>query len=195
MRRLKIIDLTTGHQPMAGEEGRVSVVFNGEIYNHRELRENLGARGHAFTTRSDTEVIEHGYEERGLASFGALDGMSAFAIWAAPAPTLVLARDRLGIKPLYYAVLPDQIVFASELKALVEHPAIDRTLDLTALSRYLAHEYVPAPHSLFRAIRKLAAGHWLTYSDGRVKIEPFCEVHFRRDGANGEDHGAAGLRR
>ena len=194
MRRLKIIDLTTGHQPMAGEEGRVSVVFNGEIYNYRELRENLGARGHAFTTRSDTEVIVHGYEERGLASVGDLEGMFAFAIWDAPARTLVLARDRLGIKPLYYAVLPDQIVFASELKALVEHPAIDRTLDLTALSRYLAHEYVPAPHSIFRAIRKLAAGHWLTYSDGRVKIEPFWDVHFRRDGAIGEADAVEALR-
>ena len=194
MRRLKIIDLTTGHQPMAGEEGRVSVVFNGEIYNYRELRENLGARGHAFTTRSDTEVIVHGYEERGLASVGDLEGMFAFAIWDAPARTLVLARERLGIKPLYYAVLPDQIVFASELKALVEHPAIDRTLDLTALSRYLAHEYVPAPHSIFRAIRKLAAGHWLTYSDGRVKIEPFWDVHFRRDGAIGEADAVEALR-
>ena len=194
MRRLKIIDLTTGHQPMAGEEGRVSVVFNGEIYNYRELRENLGARGHAFTTRSDTEVIVHGYEERGLASVGDLEGMFAFAIWDAPARTLVLARDRLGIKPLYYAALPDQIVFASELKALVEHPAIDRTLDLTALSRYLAHEYVPAPHSIFRAIRKLAAGHWLTYSDGRVKIEPFWDVHFRRDGAIGEADAVEALR-
>src|SRR3989449_11389223 len=171
---------------MAGEEGRVSVVFNGEIYNYRELRENLGARGHAFTTRSDTEVIVHGYEERGLASVGDLEGMFAFAIWDAPARTLVLARDRLGIKPLYYAVLPAQIVFASELNALVDHPAIDRTLDLTALSRYLAHEYVPAPHSIFRAIRKLPAGHWLTYTDGRLKVEPYWDVRFRLDGAIGE---------
>ena len=194
MRRLKIIDLTTGHQPMAGEEGRVSVVFNGEIYNYRELRENLGARGHAFTTRSDTEVIVHGYEERGLASVGDLEGMFAFAIWDAPARTLVLARDRLGIKPLYYAVLPDQIVFASELNALLEHPAIDRTLDLTALSRYLAHEYVPAPHSIFRAIRKLAAGHWLTYSDGRVKIEPYWDVHFHGGDALGEADAVEALR-
>jgi len=181
MRRLKIIDLDTGHQPMAGEEERIWTVFNGEIYNYRELREALAARGHAFTTRSDTEVIVHGYEERGLASLGDLEGMFAIAIWDAPARTLVLARDRLGIKPLYYAVLPDQIVFASELKALLEHPAIERTLDLTALSRYLAHEYVPAPHSILRAVRKLPAGHWLTYSDGRVKLEPYWDVHFRRD--------------
>src|SRR5213592_2639029 len=184
--RRKIIDLTTGHQPMAGEEGRVSVVFNGEIFNYRELGANLAARGHTFTTRSDTEVIVHGYEDRGLASVGDLEGMFAFAIWDAPARTLVLARDRLGIKPLYYAVLPDQIVFASELKALVEHPAIGRTLDLTALSRYLAHEYVPAPHSILRAIKKLPAGHWLTYCDGRVKIEPYWDVRFHRGRALGD---------
>ncbi|MGH7305043.1 MAG: asparagine synthetase B family protein, partial [Candidatus Rokuibacteriota bacterium] len=150
MRRLKIIDLATGHQPMSGEHGRVWAVFNGEIYNYRELTAELAGRGHTFLTQSDTEVIVHGYEERGLASLGDLEGMFAFALWDGPARTLVLARDRLGIKPLYYAALPDQIVFASELKALVEHPAIDRALDLTALSRYLAHEYVPAPASIFR---------------------------------------------
>ena len=133
MRRLKIIDLETGHQPMSGEHGRVWAVFNGEIYNYRELTAELAGRGHTFRTRSDTEVIVHGYEERGLASLGDLEGMFAIALWDAPARTLVLARDRIGIKPLYYAALPDQLVFASELKALVEHPAIDRALDLTAL--------------------------------------------------------------
>jgi len=194
MRRLKIIDLATGHQPMAGEEGRVWIVFNGEIYNYLELRETLAARGHAFTTRSDTEAIVHGYEERGLASLGDLEGMFAFAIWDAPARTLVLARDRLGIKPLYYAVLPDQIVFASELKALLEHPAIDRTLDLTALSRYLAHEYVPAPHAIVRGIKKLPAGHWLTYTDGRVKIEPYWDVHFQGERAIGDADAVEALR-
>ena len=194
MRRLKIIDLATGHQPMAGEGRRVWVVFNGEIYNYRELGANLAARGHTFTTRSDTEVIVHGYEDRGLASLDDLEGMFALAIWDAPARTLVLARDRLGIKPLYYAVLRDQIVFASELRALVEHPAVERTLDLTALSRYLAHEYVPAPHSIFRGVRKLAAGHWLTYSDGRVKVEPYWDVRFQGDRAMGEADAVEALR-
>jgi asparagine synthase (glutamine-hydrolysing) len=182
MRRLKIIDLATGHQPMAGEDRRVWVVFNGEIYNYRELTEALAARGHAFATRSDTEVIVHGFEERGLESIGDLEGMFAFAVWDEAARTLVLARDRLGIKPLYYAVLPDQIVFASELRALLEHPAIDRSLDLTGLSRYLAHEYVPAPHAILRAVRKLPAGHWLSYTEGRVKVEPYWDVRFRRGG-------------
>jgi asparagine synthase (glutamine-hydrolysing) len=185
MRRLEIIDLATGHQPMSGEDRRVWTVFNGEIYNYRELTAELTARGHIFRTRSDTEAIVHGYEERGLSSLGDLEGMFAVALWDAPARTLVLARDRLGIKPLYYAVLSDQIVFASELKALVEHPAIDRTLDLTALSRYLAHEYVPAPSSIFRSIRKLPAGHWLTYTDGRVKVEPYWTLVFRPDPAIG----------
>jgi asparagine synthase (glutamine-hydrolysing) len=194
MRRLKIIDLATGHQPMTGEDGRVWTVFNGEIYNYRELREAHAARGHVFTTRSDTEVIVHGYEERGVASVGDLDGMFAIAIWDAPARTLLLARDRLGIKPLYYAVLPDQIVFASELKALLEHPAIERTLDLTALSRYLAHEYVPAPHSILRAVRKLPAGHWLTYTDGRVKLEPYWDVHFQRGAGIDEAEAVEALR-
>ncbi len=194
MRRLKIIDLATGHQPMTGEDGRVWIVFNGEIYNYRELREAHAARGHVFTTRSDTEVIVHGYEERGVASVGDLEGMFAVAIWDAPARTLLLARDRLGIKPLYYAVLPDQIVFASELKALLEHPAIERTLDLTALSRYLAHEYVPAPHSILRAVRKLPAGHWLTYTDGRVKLEPYWDVHFQRGAGIDEAEAVEALR-
>jgi asparagine synthase (glutamine-hydrolysing) len=194
MRRLKIIDLATGQQPIHGEQRRVWAVFNGEIYNYRELTAELTSRGHTFLTRSDTEVIVHGYEERGLAALDDLEGMFAFALWDAPARTLVLARDRIGIKPLYYAVLPDQIVFASELKALVEHPAIDRTLDLTALSRYLAHEYVPAPGSIFRSIRQLPAGHWLTYTDGRVKVEPYWTVSFRPDPTIGEADAAGELR-
>jgi asparagine synthase (glutamine-hydrolysing) len=176
VRRLRVIDLERGHQPMSGEDGRVHVVANGEIYNYRDLRRALTARGHVFTTQSDTEVIVHGWEEHGLASVAHLEGMFALAIWDGRSRTLILARDRIGIKPLYYALLPDQLVFGSELRALVEHPAIRRTLDLTALSRYLAHEYVPAPLAIFRAIRKLPAGHWLTYAEGRVTIERYWDV-------------------
>ena len=182
MRRLRIIDLATGQQPMSGEDGRVHVISNGEIYNYRELRRDLTARGHSFTTQSDTEVIVHAWEEHGIASVSRLEGMFALAIWDETSRTLVLARDRIGIKPLYYAVLPDQLIFASELKALVEHPGIDRTLDFTALSQYLAHEYVPAPLAIFRSIRKLPAGHWLTYTGGRVKIEPYWDVPIRHQG-------------
>ncbi len=194
MRRLKIIDLATGQQPMTGEDRRVWVVYNGEIYNYRELTRTLSARGHTFTTRSDTEVIVHGFEDRGLDSIANLEGMFAFAAWDEAARTLVLARDRLGIKPLYYAVLPDQIVFASELRALVEHPAIDRTVDLVALSRYLAHEYVPAPHAIFRSVRKLPAGHWLSYTDGRVKVESYWDIRFGGGGPSREAEAVEALR-
>ena len=180
MRRLQVIDLTTGHQPMTGEDGRVHVMCNGEIYNYRQLRRDLAGRGHTFTTQSDTEVIVHGWEEEGIASVSRLEGMFAIAIWDDHSRTLALVRDRIGIKPLYYAVLSDQIVFASELKALVEHPDIARTLDPTALSRYLAHEYIPAPRTIFRSIRKLPAGHWLTYTGGGVETAPYWDVPARR---------------
>ena len=176
IRRLKIIDLETGQQPMTGEDRRIHVVFNGEISNYPQLTCVLKARGHQFTTRSDTEVIVHAFEDRGLAALKDLEGMFAIAIWDANTSQLVLARDRLGIKPLYYAVLPDQLVFGSEIKALLAHPAVGRTLDLRSLSLYLAHEYVPAPRSIFRAIKKLPPGHWLTYSDGHVKVESYWDV-------------------
>jgi asparagine synthase (glutamine-hydrolysing) len=187
MRRLKIIDLAGGHQPMTGEDGRVWVVFNGEIYNYRDLTASLTAQGHVFTSSSDTEVIVHGYEEYGIAVLGHLEGMFALAIWDSATRTLVLARDRMGVKPLYYALLADELIFASELKALIAHPRIDLALDLTALSRYLAHEYVPAPQSIFRSIRKLPAAHWLTYTDGRVKVEPYWNVRFESTSIDEDD--------
>jgi asparagine synthase (glutamine-hydrolysing) len=194
MRRLKIIDLEGGHQPMAGETGRTWVVFNGEIYNYRELTAELRARGHRFTTQSDTEVIVHGFEEHGIAALDALEGMFALAVWDEPTRTLVLARDRAGIKPLYYALLPDQLVFASELKAILEHPGIGRTLDLTSLSHYLAHEYVPAPRAILEKVRKLPAGHWLSYTDGRVKVEPYWDARPAQHRAISLDEAVAELR-
>jgi asparagine synthase (glutamine-hydrolysing) len=178
MRRLRIIDLATGQQPMTGEDGRTWVVFNGEIYNYRRLTETLAAAGHRFLTRSDTECIVHGYEAEGAGVVPRLEGMFALAVWDETSRTLLLARDRLGIKPLYYAVLPDQLVFASEIKALLEHPGLARTLDADALALYLAHEHVPAPHSIFKAIRKLPAGHRLAYAGGQVKVEPYWDVRF-----------------
>jgi asparagine synthase (glutamine-hydrolysing) len=176
MRRLKIIDLETGRQPMTGEDGSIWVVFNGEIYNYRELTRRLTAAGHRFTTASDTETIVHAWESRGVGMLDDLEGMFAIAVWDEGTETLFLARDRLGIKPLYYAPLSDQLVFASELKALVEHPDVSRELDPVALSEYLAYEYVPAPRAILRQVRKLAAGHWLTYANGRVKVEPYWDV-------------------
>jgi asparagine synthase (glutamine-hydrolysing) len=176
MRRLRIIDLETGRQPMTGEDASTWVVFNGEIYNYRALTRRLTAAGHRFTTASDTETIVHAWESQGVGMLDDLEGMFALAVWDERSGSLFLARDRLGIKPLYYAALPDQLVFASELKALVEHPDVSRQIDPVALSEYLAYEYVPAPRAIFQQVRKLAAGHWLVYQDGRVKIEPYWDV-------------------
>ena len=176
MRRLKIIDLETGHQPMTGEDRTAWVVFNGEIYNYRELTRRLTAAGHRFRTTSDTETIVHAWESRGPAMLEDLEGMFAIAVFDERTGTLFLARDRLGIKPLYYAALPDQLVFASELKALVEHPGVSRELDPIALSEYLAHEFVPAPRAILRQVRKLPAGHWLAYANGDVKVEPYWDA-------------------
>ena len=178
IRRLKIIDLDTGHQPMTGEDGSTWVVLNGEIYNYRELTNRLRAAGHVFRTRSDTEAIVHAWEVRGGDALEDLDGMFGLAVWHEPSQTLVLARDRLGVKPLYYAVLADQIVFASELKAMLAHPAISRELDVDALSAYLAHEWLPAPQSIVRAVRKLPPGHRLVYSGGEAKLEQWWDVRY-----------------
>jgi asparagine synthase (glutamine-hydrolysing) len=178
IRRLRIIDLDTGRQPMTGEDGSTWVVFNGEIYNYRELTSRLTASGHVFRTRSDTEAIVHAWEMRGRDALEDLEGMFGLAVWHEPSQTLVLARDRLGVKPLYYAVLPDQIVFASELKAMLAHPAISRELDVDALSAYLAHEWLPAPQSIVRAVRKLPPGHRLVYTGGQVKVERWWDVQY-----------------
>jgi asparagine synthase (glutamine-hydrolysing) len=178
IRRLRIIDLDTGRQPMTGEDGSTWVVMNGEIYNYRELRNRLSASGHVFRTRSDTEAVVHAWEIRGHDALDELEGMFGLAVWHDPSQTLVLARDRLGIKPLYYAVLPDQLVFASELKAMLAHPAISRELDLDALSAYLTHEWIPAPQSIVRAVRKLSPGHRLVYAGGEAKVERWWTLRY-----------------
>lgn len=164
MRRLSIIDLESGHQPIANEDGSVVVVFNGEIYNFRELRAALERRGHRFSTATDTECIVHLYEDVGKRCVEHLRGMFAFAVWDRRRQTLLLARDRVGKKPLYYRVLPDGIAFASELKALVQDPSFPHDIDPIALDHYLAFQYVPAPRSIFAAARKLAPGHTLSFS-------------------------------
>ncbi|HOL70862.1 MAG TPA: asparagine synthase (glutamine-hydrolyzing) [Bryobacteraceae bacterium] len=169
MRRLSIIDLSTGHQPMSNEDGSVWVVFNGEIYNYAELRDILAARGHRLVTRSDTETLVHLYEEEGADGLRRLRGMFAVAIWDARQRKLLLARDRFGKKPLYYAVLPGGLYFASELKCL-RLPAIPAHLDDSALRLYFQFGYIPDPASPFRAIRKLKAGTWLEYdAHGNVR--------------------------
>ena len=168
-RRLAIIDLERGDQPLANEDGTCTVVQNGEIYNYTELTLELERLGHRFRTRSDTEAIVHAYEEWGLDFAGKLRGMFAVALWDAPRQRLVLARDRFGIKPLYYRAVEGELSFASELDALPKGE-----LDLDALEAFLAFNAVPAPLSIFREIRKLPAGHVLTWQEGTIALERFA---------------------
>ena len=182
MRRLSIIDLAGGHQPISGEDGSVTIVFNGEIYNFLELKPQLEARGHRFTTHSDTEAIVHAYEEFGPECLQHLRGMFAFAIWDEKARRLFIARDRAGKKPLYYTTTPKgTLVFGSELKALLEHPDVVKELDPEALDAYLTLGYVPDPLSIFRDIHKLAPGHYLTFSDGVVSVKQYWDFDLSGD--------------
>ncbi len=172
-RRLAIIDLATGDQPIFNETGDVGVVFNGEIYNYRETIAELTALGHRFRTQSDTEAIVHGWEEWGPACVDRFRGMFAFALWDRRRQTLFLARDRLGKKPLYYALLPDgQLVFASEMRAMLCHPGVERRIDPAAVDGYLALGYVPEPGSIYRGIQKLPAAHYLMVERGKAGPEP-----------------------
>jgi asparagine synthase (glutamine-hydrolysing) len=175
-RRLSIIDLAGGHQPIANEDGNVHVVQNGEIYNYRELRDDLVTRGHRFATRCDTEVLVHLYEERGLRFVDALRGMFAVAVWDARRRRLLLARDRYGIKPLYWRAGGGTLAFASELKALLRDPGFSREVDLDALEAFLAFNSIPAPLTIFRDARKLPPGHVLTWEPGG---EPRVERYAR----------------
>ncbi|MFI5234413.1 MAG: asparagine synthase (glutamine-hydrolyzing), partial [Gemmatimonadales bacterium] len=165
MRRLSIIDLSGGRQPIWNEDRSAVIVFNGEIYNYRELRDELVARGHAFRTHSDTETVLHLYEELGAGVVERLRGMFAFAIWDRRQRTLLLARDRFGIKPLYYTTERGSLAFASELKALVAADLTRRELDWEALDQYFQLGYIPAPATPFRDVRKLEPGHWLRWSE------------------------------
>src|SRR2546426_3729042 len=179
-RRLSIIDLETGDQPIANEDGTLHVVQNGEIYNYRELRRELERAGHRFRTHGDTEVLLHLYEEHGDAFAGRLRGMFAIAIWDARRRRLVLARDRFGIKPLYYRAADGELAFASELRALPRGE-----IDLDALEAFLAFNSIPAPLTIFREIRKLPPGQLLTWEDGRLALKRFARpapiVELRED--------------
>src|SRR5436190_3104025 len=174
MRRLSIIDLAGGDQPIANEDGRIQVIQNGEIYNYRELMDELRGRGHSFSTHSDTEVLVHLYEERGPAFVEALRGMFAIAIWDARHSRLVLARERVGIKPLYYRVAGGQLSFTSELKALIRQPGFSREIDPAALEAFLAFNSIPAPLTIFTEARKLPAGHVLVAEGGDVEITRYA---------------------
>ncbi|MEX2496039.1 MAG: asparagine synthase (glutamine-hydrolyzing), partial [Woeseia sp.] len=172
-RRLSIIDLEGGKQPLYNEDETVVVTYNGEIYNFQELARELAARGHTFRTHCDTEVIVHAWEEWGEACLERFNGMFAFALWDRNRQTLFLARDRLGIKPLHYAILADgRIVFGSELKAITCHPDVPRDLDPRAIEDYFTFGYVPDPRSIYRAVKKLEPGTCLTLKRGRAPVEP-----------------------
>jgi asparagine synthase (glutamine-hydrolysing) len=180
-RRLAIIDLAGGHQPMANEDQSVWIVFNGEIYNFRELRGRLEGRGHRFQTRSDTETLVHLYEEEGIDFLTHLNGMFALAIWDARRRQLVLARDRLGEKPLVYRQEPGRLLFASELKSLLEVPGVPRQLDPQAVDAYLTYQYVPHPQSIFRGMAKLPPAHVAVYRDGRLDVRPYWQPDFQTE--------------
>jgi asparagine synthase (glutamine-hydrolysing) len=173
-RRLAIIDLARGDQPMRNEDGTVTVVQNGELYEHRRVQAELEGRGHRFTSHCDTEVLPHLYEERGAAFADGLRGMFAVALWDARERRLLLARDPFGIKPLYYRAAGGVLSFASELKALVRQPGFSGEVDLEALDAYLAFNSVPAPMSIYREVRKLPAGHVLEARDGRIAVRRYA---------------------
>jgi asparagine synthase (glutamine-hydrolysing) len=184
-RRLAIIDLSSGHQPMTTADGGVWVTFNGEIYNFQQLRPVLEGHGHRFVTNSDTESILHGYRQWGVDCVQHFRGMFAFALWDAPRKRLLLARDRVGKKPLFYAQVDGQFLFASEMQAMLEHPAISREIDYEALDHFLSYEYIPAPWTILRQVRKLPAAHVLTLDaskGGASAAVPRVERYWRLEG-------------
>src|ERR1044072_1079196 len=168
IQRLRVIDLDTGDQPIFNEDRTVAVVLNGEIYNYRELRQRLIRNGHTLATQGDTEVIAHLYEEEGPRCVESLDGMFAFALWDARRRQLLIGRDRVGKKPLFYAERDGVLSFASELRALMQDTDIPRELDHQALDAYLTYGYVPGPMSAFAAVRKLPPAHTLVHRDVAV---------------------------
>jgi asparagine synthase (glutamine-hydrolysing) len=187
-RRLSIIDLATGDQPLGNEDGTVQVIFNGEIYNFADIRRELISLGHQFRTHSDTEVIVHGYEQWGARCVDRFRGMFAFAVYDARERRLMLARDRLGVKPLYYAELPGAgVVFGSEIKALLQDPDVPRDWRPEAIDAYLTLLYIPAPGTIYSAIRKLPPAHVLIAERGRVRTERYWDLPFTGDGDPGRE--------
>lgn len=177
MRRLSIIDLVSGSQPVFNEEGDIAVVFNGEIYNFRELRDELEQKGHRFITKSDTEVIVHAYEEYGHDCLNRFNGMFAIALWDMKKSELFLARDRFGIKPLYYALVDGIVIFGSEIKSIIEY-GIKRQIDERALSEYFTLRYVPAPRTMFRNVKKLEPGCFMTIRSSGVEIKKYWNLDY-----------------
>jgi asparagine synthase (glutamine-hydrolysing) len=177
-RRLSIIDLDTGKQPISNEDQSIWIVFNGEIYNYLELRSLLVSKGHYFSTKSDTEVIVHLYEELGVDCFAKLRGMFAIALWDRPRKQLVLARDRIGKKPLFYRYDRSRLIFGSELKAVLAGTSVPETLDLTALSDYFTFLYIPAPKTIYTGIQKVRAAHYVVFSERGMREQAYWDLHF-----------------
>jgi len=181
-RRLSIIDLSTGDQPLSNEDGTIWTVFNGEIYNFADLRKELEAHGHVFRTHTDTEVIVHAYEQWGADSVTRFRGMFAIALWDAPRRRLLLVRDRLGIKPVYYSLLSSGIVFGSEIKALLQDSDVPRDWSAESLDAYLALQYVPCPQTIYEAVFKLPPAHYLIAEPGRISIKRYWDLPFTGTG-------------
>jgi asparagine synthase (glutamine-hydrolysing) len=185
-RRLSIVDVAAGHQPMTNEDGSLYIIYNGEVYNHADYREDLEARGHVYRTHCDTETILHLYEDFGDACVEHLRGMFAFAIWDRNKRDLFVARDRLGVKPLYYVHTDDgSLYFASEIKALLEARAVKPELDFAVFSDYLANHATSGEETLFAGVKRLMPGHTLTWHDGQIKIKKYWDVSFSKVAANG----------
>jgi len=180
MRRLSIIDLATGEQPVYSEDRSVVVVMNGELYNFREVRASLEKRGHKFETRTDTEILPHLYEEYGEAMLEHINGMFAFALWDKRKQKLMIARDKFGEKPLYYGVFGNKLIFASELKVLLENPAVKGEINLDSLRQFLSFDYVPAPNSIFKGISKLPAAHFLSVENGEIKTRRYWNLTWQK---------------
>jgi asparagine synthase (glutamine-hydrolysing) len=195
-RRLSIIDLSPrGHMPMSGAQGRLSITYNGEVYNFKEIRRELQALGHAFNSDTDTEVVLNAYAEWGAECLHRFNGMFAFAIWDERDASLFVARDRLGVKPLYYAQWANHFSFASEIKSLLEDTELPRELDWDALDLYLTFRVIPHPFTIFKAVRKLAPGHYLLWKNGRLAERAYWDVFGRTNGngnGNGKHHATNG---
>ncbi len=190
--RLKIIDLAAGDQPIKSDDGNAVIVFNGEIYNHLELRGELEQLGHRFHSRADTETVLHAFLEWDTNCFRKLRGMFAIALWNETKQRLVLARDRMGIKPLYIARRGKDLLFGSELKAILIHPEIDRRLSMAGLSCYLSLNYVPCPWTLVDGIEKLPPGFWLEWCGGEIHSEAYWDLAFHSAAAAYDERGKRG---
>ena len=182
-----------GHQPITNEDNTIWVVYNGEIYNYKELRQDLEKKNHTFQTHSDTEVIVHLYEEMGRNLVTQLNGMFAFAVWDTKHQTLLLARDRIGIKPLFYHIGRDKLIFASELKSLLYDAVVSRDLNMQAVSDYFSLLYVPEAHTIFKNIKKLPPGHTLEYVDGEVSIQRYWTVPYQPVDHDAREHALSSI--